>query len=154
MSTELWMRKVKGKLEAANQIAADDMARIPSDKDLLVIVKAPKNAAQMRFIWALAGKIADARDDILDKEVAMDVLCEMARHVKIVVNPITGKAHIQRKSLSALDQAAMSRLIDRMVYVTCTDIIPGLDPGTLRDEIEAMCAGNPQRQREREREYA
>lgn len=152
MSTELWMRKVKGRLEAANQIAADDMLRIPSDKDLLVTVRAPKNAKQMRFIWALAGKIADARDDILDGDVAMDVLCEMARHVRIVVNPISGKAHIQRKSLSALDQAAMSRLIDRMIYVTCNEIIPGLDPGTLRDEIEAMCAGTPRH--ERQREYA
>lgn len=148
MSTEIVMRKVKGKLEPVSQMAAEDLARVPADKDLLVTIKAPKNLKQLRFIWALAGKIADARDDILDKDIGMDVLCELSRHVKVVVNPITGHAIMMRKSLSGMDSATMSRLIDRMVYVTCAEIIPGLDEGTLRDELEAMVAPSRERQRE------
>lgn len=150
MTTEIVMRKRYGRLEAADHLSADDLAKVPADKDLLVTIRSPRNLAQLRFVWALAGKIADARADILDKDSAMDVLCEMARHVKIVFNPITGKAHITRKSISGLDAAAMSRLIDRMVFITCSEIIPGLDEGTLRDEIEAMCVGNPQREQRRE----
>lgn len=146
MTTEIIMRRKGARLEAVDPISADDLASVPLDKDLLVTVKAPKNLKQMRFAWALAQKIADARDDLLDKDCAMDALCELVRHVKIVVNPISGKAHIARKPLSSLDSAAFSRLLNRMVYVTCAQIIPGLDEGALRDEIEAMCAGTRHRE--------
>ena len=61
----------------------------------------------------------------------------MVRHVKIVVNPISGSAMMTRKSLR-IGQDEMSRLIDRMVFVTCSEIIPGLEEGKLRQEIAAM----------------
>lgn len=137
--TELIMRKTEGKLEAVDQISADDLASIPNNTDLLVTVKAPKNLKQLRWMWALAGKIADAVDG-LDKDSAMDLLCERARHVKFTVSPVTGHLFIVRKSLSVLDGAALSRLMSRMVWVVCNEIVPGLDEGQLRDEIEAMVA--------------
>lgn len=148
MTTEIVMRRKGMRLEPVDQIAADDLASVPLDRDLIVTVKAPKNTKQMRFAWALAQKIADARDEIHDKDVAMDVLCEMTRHVKMVVNPVSGHAFMVRKSISALDGAAFSRLLNRMVYVTVTEIVPGLDEGQLRDEIEAMIAGNREYRRE------
>lgn len=147
--TELVMRKEGRRLVSVCQMSDEDMATIPNDKDLLVTVKAPRNLKQLRFAWALAQKIADARDDILDKDVAMDVLCEMTRHVKMVVNPVSGHAFLMRKSIGTLDAAALSRLLNRMVYVTVAQIVPGLDEGQLRDEIESMVSGTPQHQRER-----
>lgn len=147
MTTEIVMRRKGGRLEPVDHLSAEDLASIPADKDLLVTIKAPKNLKQLRFAWLLAQKISDARDDLTDKDVAMDVLCEMTRHVKVVVNPITGHAFMMRKSLS-IDGAALSRLLNRMVYVTVTHIVPGLDEGQLRDEIEAMTAPNRNYQRE------
>lgn len=144
MSTEIVMRKKGGRLEPVDQVSADDLASIPNDKDLLVTVKSPKNLKQLRFIWALAQKIADALDGY-DKDTAMDLLCEQSRHVKIVFHPVTGRAFVTRKSLSNLDGAALSRLINRMVYVACFEIVPGLDEGALRDEIEAMVAPSLER---------
>lgn len=138
--TELIMRKRGGRLEPVDVINANDLAALPSDKDLLVTVKAPKNLKQLRWMWVLAQKVADAVDGIHDKDDAMDLLCERARHVKMVVSPVTGHLFLVRKSLSKLDGAALSRLMNRMVYVTCAEIIPGLDEGQLRDEIEAMVA--------------
>lgn len=137
MTTELAMRRDGNKLVPSNQMSDEDMSRLPLGKELLVTVNVPRNLKQLKFVWALASKIADARDDILDKEVAMDVLCEMVRHVKIVVNPISGSAMMTRKSLR-IGQDEMSRLIDRMVFVTCSEIIPGLEEGKLRQEIAAM----------------
>lgn len=148
MATEIMMCKRAGKLEPASQMWADDLATLPNDVELRVTITAPKNSKQLRFAWALAQKIADARDDILDKDIAMDVLCEMTRHVKMVVNPITNHAFLMRKSIGNLDGPALSRLLNRMVYVTVTNIVPGLDEGQLRDEIEAMVSGSPQHQRE------
>lgn len=144
MTTELIMRKVKGRLEPVDQISADDLASIANGADLLVTVKSPKNIKQIRWMWALAQKIADAVEGIHDKDTAMDLLCERARHCKMVVSPVTGHLFLVRKSISRLDGAAISRLMNRMVFVTCAEIVPGLDEGQLRDEIESMCAGGQQ----------
>lgn len=141
MPTEIIMRKERGRLVPVDAMSAEDLDKVPAGKDLRVTVAAPrKTSRQNRYVWALAGKIAEARDDIPDKDAAMDVLCELARHVDVTVNPITGGVHVHRRSIANLDQAEMSRLIDRMIYVACTQIVPGLNEGALRREIEAMVA--------------
>lgn len=140
--TDLIMRKKNGRLETVDIMGSEELARLPADRDLLITVtrKPSRTLEQLRFVWALASKIADARDDILDKDVAMDVLCELCRHVRIVVNPITGHAHLVRNSISTLSVDEMSRLIERMIYVTCTTILPGVKKAELRGEVEAMIA--------------
>lgn len=149
MSTDLVMRKRKGKLSTVDFVGDDALSGIPDDQDLLVTItrKPTRTLVQLRFVWSLADKVAKNFQH-LDKDEALNVLCEMARHVDVVVNPITGHAHLIRRSISNLSIDAMSRLIDRMIFVTCDRIIPGLDEGTLRDELESMVAPNHERQRE------
>lgn len=147
MTTEIVMRRNGQRLEPVDQMSADDLATVPLGKDLLVTVKAPRNLKQLRFAWALAQKISEARDDLPDKDAAMDALCELSRHVKFVVSPITQHMFITRKSISNLDGAAFSRLLNRMVYVTCATILPGLKESVLRAEIEAMVTGEPRQRR-------
>lgn len=150
MTTELVMRRVGTKLEVVDQMSAEDLATLPRDKDLLVTVRAPRNPRQHRLAWALANKLSQCCEFLPDAETAMDFLKIKARHVKIVHNPGTGHVFLVPKSISfaSVDQSAFNRLFNRMVWVVCNEIVPGLDEGQLRDEIEAMCAGNPQHQRE------
>lgn len=149
--TDLVMRKVAGKLVSVCQMSDDDMASVPSDRDLIVTVRAPRNPKQHRLAWALANKLSQCCDYLPDAESAMDYLKIRARHVKIVTNPGTGHVFLIPKSIAfaSVDQTAFNRLFNRMVWVVCNEIVPGLDEGQLRDEIEAMVVGTPQNQRER-----
>ena len=70
----------------------------------------------------------------------MDWLKIKARHVKIIQNPKTGQVAIIPKSIAfaSLSQDAFKRVLDRMIFIVCSEIIPGLDEGKLRAEIMAM----------------
>jgi hypothetical protein len=71
----------------------------------------------------------------------MDELKIRVRHVKYITNPSTGEVRIVPKSLTKLDGPGLSRLADRMIYVICRDIVPGLSEETLRSEIMTMIEG-------------
>lgn len=136
------MRRNGTRLVPVDQFSADDLVRVPQDRDVLVRVSSPRNMKLMRFMWALADKVADACEGLHDKDDAMDMLKIKARHVKYITDPRTGAVQIVPKSLAKTDGAALSRLANRMVYIVCSDIIPTLDEGTLRAEILSMVAGD------------
>ena len=122
---------------------AAEFATIAIGAELRVEITTERNLRMLAFAWVLAGKIADNCDDVyLDKDDAMNnvpygLKCR-AKHAKAVVNPETGEVTIKPLSLKRLDGEAFKRLLDRMVYVACRDIIPGMELGKLTDEIEAM----------------
>jgi hypothetical protein len=123
-------------------VFADDFTTIKLGAELRVQITTERNLRMLAFVWALAGKISDNSDAYLDKEDAMDnvpygLKCR-AKHAKAVVDPVTGEVVVKPLSLKHLDREAFKRLLDRMIYVTCTEIIPGMEPGKLTDEIEAM----------------
>lgn len=143
MPHELIMRRQGRHLAPANPISDDDMALIPTDRDVLVTWKTPRNTKQHAFAWALATKVSEACDWLHDAEDAMDFLKIKCKHVKYLTDPRTGKVEIVPKSIAfaSLPQAQFSRLLSRMVYVVCSSVIPGLKESDLRREIEAMVAG-------------
>ena len=130
-------------LAAVDEIAGDEFGLLPYGKDVLITAKSPRNQRQHRLAWALAQKLSEACDFLHGAEDAMDYLKICCRHVKWITNPNTGTVFPVPKSISfaSLDQAAFNRLFKRMVYVTCTEIVPGLPDNDLRDEIEKMCVG-------------
>lgn len=138
---EIAMRRSGARLMPVDDHSAEDLIRVPADRDVLVKIVSQRNMKLLRFLWALAGKVADACDWLHDKDDAMDELKIRARHVKYLVNPTTGEVRIVPKSLSKIDGAALNRLANRMVYVICRDIVPGLDESALRAEIVSMIAG-------------
>jgi hypothetical protein len=120
----------------------EDWRLIPIDTEVRAELATERNAALLRFVWALAGLIADNTEFYLDKEDAMENvpngLKVRARHCKPVVDPETGEVTIKPLSLKRLSNEAFRRLVNRMVYVTCHDIIPHMPEGELRAEIEEM----------------
>lgn len=144
MTTEIAMRREGNRLAPVDQIAADELGHVQIGKDVMVTVRAPRNIRQHRLAWALAQKISEACDWLHDREDAMDWLKIKSRHVKLLHNPVTGSVAVIPKSIAfaSLDQAAFSRLLNRMIYVICSEIVPGLDENALRQEIMAMVNGD------------
>jgi len=145
---EMFMRKRGAKyvgergLFIEQPIFEDDFNIIPMEGEVRASLSTERNAQMLKFIWALAGKIAENSEAFLDKDdvienVPYGLKCR-AKHAKAVVDPETGEVAIKPLSLKRLDGEAFKRLLDRMVFVACRDIIPGMEPGKLTDEIEAM----------------
>ena len=69
----------------------------------------------------------------------MDYLKMKSHHVRVLVDP-NGNTLLIPKSIAfaSLSQAAFNRFLNRMIYVICSEIIPGLKEQELRDEILAM----------------
>lgn len=151
MTAEIAMRREGSHLVARDEVAADELRSIPTTADLLVTVKTPRNLRQFRLAWALAQKVSEATDFLPDRETAMAWLKIKARHVTMLQNPRTGQVAIIPKSIAfaSLGQAAFARVFNRMVYVTCTEIIAGLKEGDLRAEIERMVGADVPRNRPR-----
>ncbi len=140
--TELAMRRVGTHLTPVDPISEEEVRLIPADRDVLVTWKTPRNIKQHRLAWALAEKVSEACDWLHDRDDAMDWLKFKARHVRMLQDPVSGKVAIVPKSIAfaSLSQAAFSRVLNRMIWVTCNEIISNLDEGTLRAELEAMTA--------------
>lgn len=140
MITELAMRREGNRLAPVDPLSEEELQCVPLNRDLLVTIKTPRNLRQFRLAWALATKVADACGFLHDKEDSMDWLKIKARHVKYIQDPHTQIVSIIPKSIAfaSLSQDAFKRVFDRMVYVTVTEIIPGLKESDLRREIEKM----------------
>lgn len=125
-----------------NEMSDGDLRSVSQDRDLLVTVKTPRNPKQFALAWALAQKVSEACEWLHDKEDAMDWLKLKARHVKMLQDPHTQKVAIVPKSIAfaSLSQDAFKRVLDRMIWVTVNEIVPGLDESVLRREIESMVA--------------
>ena len=143
MTTEIAMRRQGNRLAPVDPISEDDLSKVPADRDVMVTIKTPRNLRQFRLAWALADKISDAVDFLPDRESSMEWLKIKARHVKLIQDPRTGQVAIIPKSIAfaSITQDQFKRVFDRMVWVTVNEIVPGLDEGALRAEIETMVGG-------------
>lgn len=146
MSIEIPMRREGNNLVPADQVAAEMLGEVPANTGVMVTVKVPRNLRQFRLAWALADIVSKSVDWLHDRESAMDWLKIKARHVRMITDPLRGTVAIVPKSISfaSLDQAGFARVLNRMIYVTTTEIIPGLEENSLRAELEAIVGIEPQ----------
>ncbi len=140
MSIEIPMKREGQHLVPVDQVAAEMLAEVPTSTGVMVTVKVPRNLRQFRLAWALADLVSKSVDWLPDRESAMDWLKIKARHVRMIHDPLRGTTAIIPKSIAfqSLDQVGFRRVLDRMINVTTTDIIPGLEEGALRAELEAI----------------
>jgi hypothetical protein len=149
MTIELFMRKRAARhagevgLFCDAELFEDDWKTVPLDAEVRAELATERNMALLKFAWSLAGIIAENTEFYLDKQDAMDSvqppgLKVLARHCKTVIDPETGECVIKPMSLKRLSNEAFLRLVRRMVWVTCNQILPGMEDGPLRAEIEDM----------------
>lgn len=145
MSIEIPMRREGSHLVPADSVAAEMMAEVPINTGVMVTVRVPRNLRQFRLAWALADIVSKSVDFLHDREDAMTWLKIKARHVRMIHDPIRNVTAIVPKSIAfaSLDQVSFRRVLDRMIFVTTTEIIPGLEEGTLRAELESIVGIEP-----------
>jgi hypothetical protein len=146
MSIEIPMRREGSHLVPADSVSAEMMEEIPLNTGVMCEVRVPRNLRQFRLAWALASIVSKSVDWLPDRETAMSWLKIKARHVQIIADPNKSwQVAIVPKSIAfaSLDQEGFKRVLDRMIYVTITDIIPGMDEGELRAELEKIIGIDP-----------
>lgn len=124
-------------------IAIEGMRRIGKEgTQTLVSTRTPRNLKQHRLAWALAQKLVDCCDWLLDRDNAMDYLKKKAGHVKFYVLP---NSEVELRTLSiawaALPQEQFTPIFDNMIKVICEQIVPGLNAEDLRREVLEMAGG-------------
>lgn len=121
-----------------NEMAAEDMQPIADGTEVTASYGSPKNLQLNKYMWALAAKVAQNVDGLQDREDAMEFMCVKARFMKTVLDPRTGKLEIRRKSTKRMSNEQLQRLVNRLVFVVCNEIIPSLDETALQAELLAM----------------
>lgn len=122
-----------------NEMAGEDLRLVSLYEEAQCTVATSSKIELEKYRWALATKVAEARDDLLDKEDAMDWLKIRVRFVKYVENPRTKRMEVLPKSTRRLSPEQLRRLINRMQHVVLTEVMPGVRPSVLRDELLKMC---------------
>lgn len=127
-------------LFVSQEISEEDFRILPTSRDLIVTASTARNVTQLAKTWVLAQKIADACEWLGDKESAMVWLKLKSRHAKLLTDPETGEVALVPKSIAfaSLPQEGFNRIFNRMIYVTMTEIIPGIDEKALRASVEEM----------------
>jgi hypothetical protein len=140
MSIEIPMRREGSHLVPADAVSAEMLEEVPLGTGVMAEVRVPRNLRQFRLAWVLADIVSKSCDWLSDRETAMDWLKIKSRHVRMIHDPVKNVTAIVPKSIAfaALPQAQFNRVFNRMIHVTITDIIPGMDEGVLRAELEKI----------------
>ena len=121
-------------LFGSDQQADEEIKRL-SDDMVWAEITVPRNLRQIRYLWAIASKLSDG-GLYESKEDAMDDLKIRARFARFGVED--GRTVIVPRSLSRQRGDVLSRLINRVVYIVCTELLPHVKEADLREEIEGM----------------
>ncbi len=122
----------------SSEMADEDMSLIGMGNDVTVTVVSKAAETIRKFMWALATVVGRSVEGCHDKDDGMELLCVKCRHMTHKLDPVTGKMEIRRKSTLRIGGEVQLRLLKRMIYVTETEIIPGIDSSALRAELEKM----------------
>jgi hypothetical protein len=123
-------------LFAVDQIADEEIKRLPNDEaPLWAEITTPASLKLLRLLWAIATKLAQG-GLYPDKDVAMEDLKIRARHARFAVEK--DRVVIVPRTLSRLSRDKLSRLADRMIFVVCDQLLPGMDESEFRAELEKM----------------
>src|SRR5215469_14971067 len=100
---------------------SDDEIKRLSDDMVWAEITVPRNLRQLRFLWALAQKLTDG-GVYETKEDAMDDLRIRARFARFGVED--GRTVVVPRSLSKVRADTLTRLINRIVFIVCCDLLP------------------------------
>ena len=129
--------KYKGEvgLYGADQVADEDLKHLTNDEVAWAEITTPRNIKLLRYLWAVAQKLADG--GLYDhKDDAMEDLKIRARFAKFAMEG--ERVLIVPKSLSKKSGDVLSRLADRFVYIVCHDLLPDMPESEFRREIMKM----------------
>ena len=122
-------------LYGADEVADQEISRMPNDEMAWAEITTPHSLKLLRYLWAIAQKLADG-GLYQDKDEAMDDLKIRARFARFSVEK--GRTLIVPRSLARQRRDVLSRLADRFVFIVCQDLLPDMTESKFRREIEKM----------------
>src|SRR5215469_3835386 len=117
-----------------DQVSDEEIKQLPDDM-VWAEITVPRNLKQIRYLWAIASKLAEG-GVYESKEDAMDDLKIRARFARWGVE--NERTIVVPRSLSRQRGDVLHRLINRIVYIECSDLLPHIKEADLRAEIEEM----------------
>jgi hypothetical protein len=124
-------------LFGADQVADEELRRLTSDEMAWAEITTPRNIKLLRYLWAIAQKLADG-GLYQDKNDAMDDLKIRARFARFATEK--GRTVIVPRSLSKQRHDVLSRLAERFIFIICSDLLPDMRESEFKCEIEKMVA--------------
>ena len=136
--TELHMRKTLAGLEPADGF---EMPRLKLGSVVKVKITQARNMKHHRLFFALMNKI-------FENQETYETLEDLVNVIKIA----TGHCHVYRKkngdplpvprsiAFHKMDQTQFDDFYAKVIRLVRENIVPGLDEGALREEIERMVA--------------
>lgn len=114
------------------------MQKLGDGAVVTVEVRKPRSPRSLNWYWALLQKLAETQDVIPTKELMHKVLKVETGLCQVFI--WNGKAIVQEESVSfdRMTEDEWRQYLDAAVRVICTKIIPGMDEGELRREVEEM----------------
>jgi hypothetical protein len=116
----------------------DDWSSLKIGSEVKAECTNPHNLKYLKFFWALATKVAENCDFLIDKDDAKERILLEARHFKTVFDPLRNRAEVKAKSIAGLSGDTWLRLLRRCTYVVITKFLPGMEENELKAEIEKM----------------
>jgi hypothetical protein len=118
-----------------DQVADEELKRLVADEIAWAEITTPKSIKMLRYLWAIAQKLADG-GLYEDKDVAMEDLKIRARFARFATE--RNRVVIVPRSLSKQRRDVLGRLCDRFVFIVCNDLLPQMKESEFRREIEEM----------------
>lgn len=123
-----------------DEVARGEHYKCKLGQDVMMGIKRARNMRDHNRYWALCTIISDNSERWPNKERASDMLKIATGHYDEVQTAGGGISLTPRSmATESMPEAAFEGFFNEVVNLTCAKIIPGLDPGGLRAEIEELC---------------
>lgn len=138
MTKAAFRKTLAGTLEPLDAAAHDFMARLEPGAVVRNDWSRARNPRRFRLFWGLVKICQDNTDTSLSKEAWADYLKILAGHTEVVRRK--GQVIELPKSIAfaSMSEADFAEFINRLMHAIRTEVIPGLDEGDLRRELEAI----------------
>lgn len=139
MTKAAFAKTLSGTLEPLDAAAKDFMERLRPGAVAKVEVSRARNPRRFRLFWGLVKICQDNSPQNLSKEAWADLLKVLGGHVEIARRK-NGEVLQLPKSIAfaSMPESEFAEFINRLMHAIRTEVIPGLDEGALRRELEAI----------------
>lgn len=122
-----------------NEMESEDLALVAMMAKVMVTMRTERNIEALRYLWGLVWKAQQNTDYWIDKDKAMEWFKVRAGFVKPGRDPDTKEWNpLRPKSLTRIGDEELRLLIERVKDLICSEVLPGMEDDTLRQEIEEM----------------
>lgn len=134
----LCLRTIDG-LRPVDDKAREDLSKVKLGKSVLCEVKQARNPAQHRLYWGLIGLLHPNQSRYATQEQLSNAMkCAVGWCDEIELKDGRIMAIPKSISFANMPQSEFAEFFDKIMDLATTRIIPGLDKGALRTELEQI----------------